>query len=393
MPDSRSPSSEDEEERLAAVHRLGLLDTPPEERFDRVVRLAQRLFDVQIAAVNLIDEDRQFSKAQVGMSGEDLPRPDSFCARAIETPQQMQVGDASQDERWAANPLVTGDAHLRFYAGQPLAAPGGHLVGTLCLADDRPRTLTPQEESLLKDLGAWVEKELASDTERLQAGEVQRRLLPASAPQLNGYDLAGRCQPARDVGGDFFDWNMVDDRLQLVLADVMGKGMGAAIIAAGLRAVMRATSRQDSMADAVSRVSVSMYDDLNATSSFVTMFAARLTPDDGGLEYVDAGHGLALIVGTDGKARRLVSQGLPLGALPDDEWTVQHDRLAPGETLVVVSDGILDVFDLPSDAVAAAVELSERGLHADAIVQEICATGVARATTDDITGIVLRRLP
>jgi hypothetical protein len=392
VPESRIPQDA-EEERLAAVHRLGLLDTAPEERFDRVVRLAQRLFDVQIVAVNLIDEDRQFSKSQVGMTGEDLPRPDSFCARAIESPAQMQVTNAVEDEEWVDNPLVTADGGLRFYAGQPLAAPGGQLVGTLCLADDRPRTMTPQEESLLRDLGAWVEKELASDTERLQAGEVQRRLLPAGAPQLPGYDLAGRCLPARDVGGDFFDWQLVDDRLRIVVADVMGKGIAAAIVAAGVRAVMRATSRRESMAEAVRRVNVSMNDDLTAVSSFVTMFALRLFHHEGRIEYVDAGHGLALVIGSDGKARSLRTSGLPLGLGPDEEWASSHDRLEPGETLVVVSDGILDVFETPEEAIDAAVELCGRGLDTAAMVEEICAAGVAGATTDDITCIVLRRLP
>jgi sigma-B regulation protein RsbU (phosphoserine phosphatase) len=147
-----------EEHRLGAVRNLGLLDTPPEERFDRIVRLAQELFDVPIAAVNLVDDQRQFTKSGVGIAG-SLPRPDSFCARAVDGVGQLIVADARTDARFADNPLVTGDPHVRFYAGQPLKYAGEN-VGSLCLASDRPRDLTVQESQMLRTLGQWVENEL-----------------------------------------------------------------------------------------------------------------------------------------------------------------------------------------------------------------------------------------
>ncbi len=108
-----------ESARLEALNALGVLDTPPEDRFDRVVRLAQRLFDVPTVAVNLVDEDRQWAKAAIGLPTQ-LPRQQSFCDHTIRRPDTMVVTDARQDERFRDNPLVTGDPHIRFYAGHPL---------------------------------------------------------------------------------------------------------------------------------------------------------------------------------------------------------------------------------------------------------------------------------
>ncbi|HET6519216.1 MAG TPA: MBL fold metallo-hydrolase [Geminicoccaceae bacterium] len=158
----RAPVPEDEERRLGAVHRLGLLDTRPEERFDRLTRLAAALFDVPIALVSLVDRDRQWFKSCQGPSAKETSREISFCAHAILGREVMVVPDALLDPRFADNPFVTGEPHIRFYAGYPLVDACGSCVGTLCLVDTRPHQLDEAGIRLLQDLGSLVQRELSA---------------------------------------------------------------------------------------------------------------------------------------------------------------------------------------------------------------------------------------
>ena len=159
---SPAPLPADEGQRLDALQRLQILDTPPEERFDRYTRIAAELFDVPIALVSLIDRDRQWFKSRHGIDAVETPRETAFCAHAILDRTVLQVPDALQDPRFADNPLVAGPPRVRFYAGAPLAARDGSLVGTLCLIDQRARQLDEQQLGLLRDLAALVEAEFAA---------------------------------------------------------------------------------------------------------------------------------------------------------------------------------------------------------------------------------------
>ena len=153
----------DETRRLAALHALKILDTEPEDRFDRITRLAQRLFGVQMSAVTLIDADRAWLKSAVGLAEREAALKNSFCAHAIlDAPRAMVVGDARQDPRLADNPMVLQDPNLRFYAGQPIAAPGGEPLGTLCVFDDRARDVSDFDVEALAELAGMVEAEIAS---------------------------------------------------------------------------------------------------------------------------------------------------------------------------------------------------------------------------------------
>jgi diguanylate cyclase (GGDEF)-like protein len=153
----------EEARRLSALHALKILDTGQEERFDRITRLAQRLFDTQMSAVTLIDEDRQWFKSEVGLGEKENGLKDSFCAHAIlDAPEPMVVGDARDDPRLADNPMVQQDPNLRFYAGQPITAPGGESLGTLCVFDDRARDTADFDAEALGELAAMVEAEIAS---------------------------------------------------------------------------------------------------------------------------------------------------------------------------------------------------------------------------------------
>jgi DNA-binding response OmpR family regulator len=159
---ARAPLPENEEGRLAVLHRLKLLDTQPEERFDRLTRLAAALFEVPIALVSLVDRDRQWLKSCHGCSLRETSRESSFCAHAILEHAVTVVPDTLLDSRFADNPHVTDEPHIRFYAGCPLASDCGRCVGTLCIIDVRPRELNEIQIGLLRDLGHLVERELSS---------------------------------------------------------------------------------------------------------------------------------------------------------------------------------------------------------------------------------------
>jgi GAF domain-containing protein len=158
-----APIPPDDAERVRALRELLLLDTPPEERFDRVVQFAAEQFECPIAAVSLVDADRQWFKARVGLDASETARDISFCGHAITRQETMVVEDALRDPRFADNPLVLGEPRIRFYAGTPLTAPGGQLVGTLCLIDRRPRSPDTVDIAVLRALAKLVQEELTGD--------------------------------------------------------------------------------------------------------------------------------------------------------------------------------------------------------------------------------------
>ena len=145
MIDSNDPN---EAQRLAALHRYGVLDTPAEEAFDRITRLAQSALQVPIVLVSLIDENRQWFKSKQGLDTPETARDISFCTHALEDP------------RFRTNPLVTGAPNIRFYVGVPLRTPDGHNIGTLCAIDRKPRELTDDHIHILRDLASLVMDEL-----------------------------------------------------------------------------------------------------------------------------------------------------------------------------------------------------------------------------------------
>ncbi|MGI9205956.1 MAG: sensor domain-containing diguanylate cyclase [Woeseiaceae bacterium] len=155
----KPPTPVDELLRLETLRNLKILDTDSEERFDRVTRLAKRIFGVPIALVSLVDADRQWFKSRQGLDASETPREVSFCGHAILNDETMVVKDAHEDERFSDNPLVTEEPSIRFYAGCPLSAPDGSKVGTLCVIDREPREMTEEDLGLLNELAQMVEEE------------------------------------------------------------------------------------------------------------------------------------------------------------------------------------------------------------------------------------------
>jgi DNA-binding response OmpR family regulator/phosphoribosyl 1,2-cyclic phosphodiesterase len=156
----RASLPEEEERRLASLRELKILDTKPEERFDRITRLAAAVFDVPIALVSLIDKDRQWFKSCYGLNATETPREASFCAHVVYHRETMLVSDTLRDPRFGDNPFVVNEPRIRFYAGCPLILADESCVGTLCLVDTRPRSLEARDVGLLRDLRDLTVQEL-----------------------------------------------------------------------------------------------------------------------------------------------------------------------------------------------------------------------------------------
>lgn len=173
-----------EQERLEALHRMDLLDTPPEQAFDRITRLAKSVLGTPIVLVSLVDADRQWFKSNQGLDATETPRDVAFCDHTIRRSEPMVVEDARLDERFANNPLVVGKPGIRFYAGAPLRTKDGYNVGTLCAIDIVPRTISSKHLAVLEDLARLVvdemELRLIATTDSLTGAMTRRALFEAA---------------------------------------------------------------------------------------------------------------------------------------------------------------------------------------------------------------------
>jgi diguanylate cyclase (GGDEF)-like protein len=154
------PIPSDEEQRLRDLHRHAVLDTPSDPHFERIVDLAAEVLEMPIAVVSLVDQHRQWFLARHGLEAQETPRQVAFCAHTINQNGVLVVQDALEDDRFRANPLVTSEPHIRFYAGAPLHSPEGHNLGTLCVIDRKPREMAPHQEQLLQLMADLVMREL-----------------------------------------------------------------------------------------------------------------------------------------------------------------------------------------------------------------------------------------
>jgi len=190
----------DEPRRLAALRDLGVLDTSPEAAFDTITRTAAQLCGVPIALISLIDAQRQWFKSNLGLPGvSETPRDVAFCDHAIRDEALLEVPDATRDARFAANPLVTGEPDIRFYAGAPITLPGGERIGTVCVIDRTPHQLDEHQRTMLQSLAAIVgamltqRRQLLAITARLAESEQRvRRLYEATPAILHSIGADGR---------------------------------------------------------------------------------------------------------------------------------------------------------------------------------------------------------
>ncbi len=211
-----------ERRRLEALDRFQILDTGPEPQFDRIVEMTSRLFGTPICLITLLDENRQWFKAHRGVLVQQTPRSQALCDHAIRQTDVMVVEDASQDARFAANPLVTDAPHVRFYAGAPLLTRDGYALGTLCIIDHQPRQLAPLQRTILADLAGIVidemelrqanrELSLLAHTDPLTAVLNRRSFLTLAERELGRLRRNG--SPASLLAIDIDHFKQINDRL------------------------------------------------------------------------------------------------------------------------------------------------------------------------------------
>ncbi|WP_314038403.1 SpoIIE family protein phosphatase [Dietzia sp. CH92] len=395
-----------EARRARDVDRLGLLDTVPEDRFDQVTRMARRVLGVPAASLSLMDEGRQWMKAIEGLDLTEVPREKTVCrttiARAYRRPDDpaLVIPDAAADPEFAEIPGIGGEGGIRFYAGYPLYGPSGHPVGTFCLYDFEPRHLDEDEFETFVELAEWAQRELERTDEIDKAAEIQRRMLPRPLEGPEGYRVSAVCLPAFTVGGDFYDHFLLGDTLGLTVADVMGKGLGAAIVASAVRASVRGSARYllearteagiPDTSEVVRMAAAHLEQDFEHTETFVTTLVATIDLGTGRINYVDAGHGLAMIRRADGRVDSLTGGGPPIGILPGTEWESATEELHPGDMLVICSDGLLDLLDEVSDRTALRHFVAAHECPS-ALTEAAHALAAGLPPLDDVTVVAVRR--
>ncbi|HUQ69724.1 MAG TPA: GAF domain-containing SpoIIE family protein phosphatase [Planctomycetaceae bacterium] len=365
-----APTPSDEAERLAELRALRILDTPPEERFDGIVRLTRHLFQAPVVYIALIDADRQWFKAQIGLTVLQTPRAISFCGHAILQDKAFIIPDARLDPRFADNPLVTGEPYVRFYAGHPLSGPHGRKVGTLCIVDHEPRTFDDQHEATLKQLAALVEEQLrlvdliaaqrelietktalVATQQRLatelgEAAEYVRSLLPAplaEGPIRTDWEYVASSQ----LGGDLFGYHWLDDtRFALYLFDVCGHGVGASLLASSVHSALRRQTlpgcdfRDPGQVLAALDAAFPMSEH---GEKFFTIWYGVYDTATRELRHAAAGHHDAVLLTDTDTVTPVGLHGLMIGVLPERPIRSERTTVPAGSRLYLFSDGAFEI--------------------------------------------------
>lgn len=368
-----APSPAHEEARLADVRALKILDTPPEQRYDEVVALAKHLFDVPIAYIAVIDADRQWFKAKRGLDVAQTPRDTSFCGHTILRSEPLVIPDALEDPRFADNPMVTGEPHVRFYAGHPLRGPGGQNVATLCLVDTQPRPFDEKDVQSLAHLATLAERQLkmvdviGSQRELL---EMQRRL-EAELKDAEAYvrsflppkevGLTATERPdyqfiaSSSLGGDLLGFNALDDdHFSVYVLDVTGHGVGSSLLSVTVAQAIRNAKIWTDPYDPA-KLLAALNDSFpmeKNQNKFITIWYGVYHRPTRRLTYASAGHHPALLVACPDHGGvneagdawcELGEPALMLGAVPETSYTNLTHKLSPMQRLYVFSDGLFEV--------------------------------------------------
>jgi len=334
-----------EEARLAAVRRYAILDTAPDAFVDRITALAACMFDVPIALVSIVDENRIWFKSVFGLDGpREIPREAGLCASAICQDDPYVVTAARSDPRACSHPLVAGEFGLQFYAAAPLVTAGGHRLGTLCVIDRKSRPFSPREGEMLKSLAGVIVDEMelrlaaqrsmkserraqssAVAESKVQAGLFDREhqiasllqsaMLPRTLPKISGLSMSGSYMAASIsglVGGDWYDaFQTTHDRVLITVGDVMGHGLDAAVAMGKVRQALRVLARSGMMpVDILRNLDSALHQDGMEPS--VTAFVGLFDSRSGMLEYANAGHPPPMLRTASGDVVELALGDLPL---------------------------------------------------------------------------------
>jgi len=359
-----------EADRLTSLRALHLLDTPSEQRFDRITRLAARIFDLPIAYIALVDSDRQWFKSKCGLTVDETGREESFCGHTILQDEPMVVYDTLEDPRFADNPLVVDDPKVRFYSGIPLSGPNGFKVGTFCIADTRPWTPEEFDLDILKQLSELAQHELnMMDLIRSQNELIEAKsLLLRTRDQLDN-ELADAAAYVRSLipppieegpihtkwtfetcsalGGDILGHLRLDESTVAVyLVDVMGHGVGAALHASAIQSAILNRILPDcdfNDPDSVCCALNKKFPMSEHGGRFFTMFYAVIDVASGRIRYANAGHPPPIISGGMGGTRDLDATTTIVGIGDMEPGSAAEDRLQQGEELWIYSDAAVEL--------------------------------------------------
>lgn len=404
--------------RLDAVHASGLLDTPPEEPFDRLTRLAAAVLDAPLAFATIVDDRRSYWKSCIGVAGEDAPCEqsveESFCQYVVGSGEALIVDDAATDPRTRDNPSVH-DLGVAAWAGFPLRGPDGEVLGSFCVVDTRQRTWSERDVETLRTLAASASGEIALRAAVAQEREargradtlartLQESLLPPELPLVPGLELAARFRPAGggvELVGDFYDV-FEDGRGQwhVLVGDVCGKGVEAAKLAALARYTVGATALGDAApSTALRRLNEAVLRRHGVGGPFVTAVHGRLGPREGGVDVIvcAAGHPPPLVRRAGGTVERLEAPGTLIGVLETLELQDVEARLGPGDALVLYTDGVTEARTregrLGEDGLAALLGDAD-GDSAEALAAAIDqGAAVGSATQRDDAAVLVVRVP
>jgi serine phosphatase RsbU (regulator of sigma subunit) len=359
--------------RLAAVQRSHLLDTPPDEPFDRLATLARDLLECKVALVTVVDSRRSYWKARIGVDQLPGDRPEhlvpvSFSQYVVDEGGPVLVGDTRHDPRTRDNPSVA-DMNIGAWAGYPVLSPDGQVLGALNVMDDKPREWTNRHREVLSTLARSASNEVGlrmATADAQRAADRARRLADRSAhmalvlqrslltqPSVPDYvDVAVRYQPAAElsqVGGDWYDaFTEPDGSTVVVIGDVCGHDIEAAALMGQLRSLVRGScyDRADSPAQVLQHVDRAIRGlELDVIA---TALIARIDPDvkpDGTrtLRWSSAGHPPALVVGANGTSTLLDAPPELLLGIDADVDRFDHEvRFAQGDTLLLYTDGLVE---------------------------------------------------
>ncbi len=372
--------------RTAVIEALAVLGSGPEERFDRITRMTHEAFGVPLTFLNLVHADLVTTQSTYGFQqGTSVPATGQFCATTVLTPGPMVVPDTLLDVRFADTPAVT-EYGVRFYAGAPLTMPDGTRVGTLCVMDAEPRVFSDEDLALLGDLARWAERELGHSIEQGRVRRVLTGLVPEPVT-VPGATVDGFLEPD-EHGGDLVDWRVdADGTVQATVGTVAAAGRASALLAASVRAAVVARSELP-LREALAGLEAQLAPDLSAGAAVGSVLHVRLDPTTGHAEWVDAGHGPALLVRADATTTTLGSSDLPIGLQPVTvPRTVGTLDLAPGDRLVLVTDGTLALDGIGDVQALAALAAA----HPEDLVAHIRSLVLAGGSAADVAVVVLTR--
>lgn len=343
--------------RLEAVAATGLLDTTAEEPFDRLARLASSVLDTPYAFVTVVDDRRSFWKACIGVAAiEPADRQnlveESFCQYVVTKGEPLIVGDVTNHPTTRTNPSIE-SMGVRAWAGYPVRAPGGEVLGTFCVVDTRVRTWTEQDAEVLQTLAGAAEGEIAlrakAEDAMALARTLQETLLPPVLPEVSGLELAAHYTAAgggTGLVGDFYDlFESVDGRWRLLIGDVCGHGIEAAKLATIARWSVRATTtRGVSPAMSLLELHEVLVRRPDADDRFLTAQLAELDigADRVGVTLAGAGHPPALVRRADGTVTEVGLGGRPIGIVEDALVATDTITLERGDLVVFYSDGLTE---------------------------------------------------